>query len=81
MSRSIGSHILLEKLVQPNWDFVRNLLVRAKIASNLLVGKVCEQRPRVQDQHGVHRTTGIADEVNTPFRAWSASIYLCALQV
>ena len=41
MSRSIGSHILLEKLVQPNWDFVRNLLVRAKIASNLLVGKGC----------------------------------------
>ena len=43
MSRSIGSHILLEKLVQPNWDFVRNLLVRAKIASNLLVGKGCSK--------------------------------------
>ena len=23
----------------------------------------------------------IADEVTTPFRVWSASIYLCALQV
>ena len=26
-------------------------------------------------------TSNIADEVITPFRAWSASIYLCALQV
>ena len=26
-------------------------------------------------------TRDIADEVTTPFRVWSASIYLCALQV
>jgi hypothetical protein len=26
-------------------------------------------------------TSDIADEVTTPFRVWSASIYLCALQV
>ena len=26
-------------------------------------------------------TRDISDEVTTPFRAWSTSIYLCALQV
>ena len=26
-------------------------------------------------------TSDIADEVITPFRAWSASVYLCVLQV
>ena len=26
-------------------------------------------------------TSDIADEVTTPFRVWSASFYLCALQV
>ena len=65
MSRSIGSYYpivykkgiyrlpyFVGKARTPNWDFVRNLLVRAKIASNLLVASKDRE---LQDQHGVHR--------------------------
>ena len=47
---------------------------------------ICENTKGTEVLAGVRAatraaTTSIADEVNTPFRAWSASIYLCALQV